>query len=126
LIVQRQRATIARFKVQVSSETNSWLPSRFRVNNFLPVTIDLRVYINKRKAFSKNLEDSTRHTFDLAHVEDAFNDSIEPLIGDEDYRIIPITASVKLFSGRGRARVQDITDFSVPASASASQEFVRL
>ena len=75
--------------------------------------IDLRVYyINKRKAFSKNLEDSTRHTFDLAHVEDAFNDSIEPLIGDEDYRIISITASVKLFSGRGRARVQDIADFS--------------
>ena len=111
--------TIARFKVQVSSETNSWFQS-------LPVTIDLRVYINKRKAFSKNLEDSTRHTFDLAHVEDAFNDSIEPLIGDEDYRIISITASVKLFSGRGRARVQDITDFSVPASASASQEFDQL
>jgi hypothetical protein len=60
----------------------------------------------------KNFEDSTRHTFDLAHVEDAFNGSIEPLIGDEDYRIISITASVKLFSGRGRARVQDIADFS--------------
>jgi hypothetical protein len=76
--------------------------------------IDLRVYINKRNALSKNLEDSTRHTFDLAHIEDTlnFNDSIEPLIGDEDYRIISITASVKLFSGRGRARVQDIADFS--------------
>ena len=36
----------------------------------------------------------------------------ESLIGDEDYRIISITASVKLFSGRGRARVQDIADFS--------------
>ena len=74
--------------------------------------IDLRVYINKRKALSTNIEDSTRHTFDLAHVEDAFNDSIEPLIGDEDYRIISITGSVKLFSGRGRGRVQDIADFS--------------
>jgi hypothetical protein len=68
--------------------------------------IDLHKYINKRKAFSTNLEDSPSYlgTFDLAHVEDAFNDSIEPLIGDEDYRIISITASVKLFSGRGRSR----------------------
>ena len=74
--------------------------------------IDLRVYINKRKALSTNIEDSTRYTLDLAQVEDAFNDSIEPLIGDEDYRIISITGSVKLFSGRGRARVQDIADFS--------------
>ena len=73
---------------------------------------NLRVYINKQKALSKNLEDSTRHTFDLAHVEDVFNDPIEPLIGDQDCRIISITASVKLFGARGRARVQDIADFS--------------
>ena len=79
--------------------------------NYTP-GIDLRVYISKRKALSTNIEDSTRHTFDLAQVEDAFNDSIEPLIGDEDYRIISSTGSVKLFSGRGRARVQDIADFS--------------
>ena len=61
---------------------------------------------------STNLEDSTRHTFDLAQLEDSFNDSIEPLNGDKDYRILSITASVKLFSGHGRARVQDIADFS--------------
>lgn len=77
-----------------------------------PVDLHLRVFINRSLRVRKILPETTRRTFDLADIEEAFLESLEPLVGDMNYDILERTVNVKLVTGHAPALRQDISDFS--------------
>jgi hypothetical protein len=71
-----------------------------------PVDLHLRVFINRSLGVRKILPETTRRMFDLADIEEAFLQSLEPLVGDVRYDILERTVNVKLVTGHALTRYQ--------------------
>ena len=118
-LVYKRRVEEARRRLQ-EAEEDTYIPTSdieeemdelLRTADY-PVALYLRIYLNKMLVVCKALPDSTRHTLDIADIEEIFLQSLQPFVKDEDYEVISRTAIVRLATGRGGSKAHDIDDFT--------------
>ncbi|KAN0073336.1 hypothetical protein V8E54_008556 [Elaphomyces granulatus] len=84
-------------------------------------SLNMRVYLKKSLVSRKSLSDTTRRSFDVADIEDAFIQTVSPFVKEEECEIVTRIAIVKSAASRARTMRRDLDDFSVSESVRVTE-----